>query len=806
MSCQIPQHIYTSTGRINFETVAVSPGVPPEIVKQLEARAQSYPNRRQWGEDPPVPPFVVRGFRIGEQDYGIGLLLYIGESLSRAEGNYICHSYVIPHELLEQQDYNLPWIAANLPINFGYYPAKGSGKDELPPLEFDLDPARQLTMFRFAAREMGEAGLRALVNDLIVSAESGKGQALELPTPHKGLGSIFHEVLGLPPEAAPPQPDALRLLRLAGAIAILPSAFKQSLTFTINDNAPQASDANTEGYAVRVARTDRDSNSVSPGRAYWPWFDYCVRLAEDGQLDKLQEMCAWLSKLLPGGVPSRKALDAGFKFYRDLVAGDRSGVSHHPARQRDLISRIASFEGCAVDADALYQTLWPHLQHQGMRYEERCSFFAALSRLNAKTGKPLPDRVFLGVMDCLKTEPGNDTRQQFWKELPEVTQAQIWEQSFLSGVPPGRIPTVKGTPDPDHLSFMLRSFKPGLMRGNSNREAVSRDIIRNLVNLLQHQVRLPQDFYTGKRPDTLNSFLRLFWALINLTEADERLWPELVTSLTALFFQSLTKSEYKEELCMVVTGALRHATGLGTRVLAEFTRQAIIHDEMAVLMLLFNLPFDPQRRRQTRDFIHTLDRYLSSIRQRQFLRVLEELADTLDRPERCDPGQPTESVLPRFVEWQKETKNRRSDDGTLKAFQEQLRSALQHLQAVSRFNVGVTYLFLSSPSSVMLFDDLMALLNKSGDKIAHWCLADWQRVPERVRPLGRFLRVANEIGSKEVDRALVQVVNVVYALNSDDQRCKLLLQLDHYLAETEVPRAVKQTLQGHLKRLTPAQE
>ncbi len=796
MSCQLPQHIYTSAGRASLGTVAVSPGVSREVLKQLEAQAQVYPNWRLWKDDPSGPPFVVRGFRLadGEFEYGVGLSLHV-------EDNFVSHSYIIPRPLLVEQDYNLPWIAACLPINFGYRPASRAGADEIPPLEFTLDPARQFAIFSLAARELGEAELRALLERLVAHAEAKTGQSLELemPPPHPELKSIFHEALGAPPESAPPQPDALRLLRLAGALAILPAAFKQISTFTVNDLSPRASSVNSGSYLVRVAR--RRGSPPSAESAPWPWLDHCLELAASGQLDKLQELCAWLSKLMPGGcAPSRKALDVGFDFYRELVAaGDQSASSPRPADLRPLINRFAAFEGCDVNVDALYETFWPRLQHQETKYEDLCAVLTALSRIVAAARKPLPTQVFERIKECLQPMPGRkeEARQDFLRRLPEVVQMHIWGRSFLAGEPPGRVPLVGERPDPVHLRFALTTLNPDLLRDN----LAGQEIIQHLAECLQRPTSLPADFYIGRRKEPLSSFLHGLWMLISLKEADHRLLQQLVTNLTELFFKSLPKYEYEEELWQVVNGALHHATSLGVQVLADFIRQVGAYDETAVFRLLLKLPLDLQRRRQTREFIHILDRFLTSISQRRFLRVLEELADILDRPERCDPGQQAESVLPRFVEWQKETKKRGSDDGTRNAFQEQLRSALQRLPAASRFNVGVTYLFLSDPRSGLLFEYLMAVLNKRGDKIAHWCVTDLRRSPERVRTLGRLLRIANEIGPKEVDRALVQVVGVAYAPDSMDQRCELLLQLDNYLAEAEIPRAVKQTMRDHLKRL-----
>src|SRR5215471_4502022 len=134
---KLEQHIFTS--RISFETVAMSTGITPAIRASLEAHAR-YPHLRTWnttGKD--SPPFVFRAFPLSEGTHAVSLLQYIGPSTTRSEGNYLAHSYVIPDPLLREMNYNLPWIAANLLIEWGYRPQKASGADILEPRSFSID-------------------------------------------------------------------------------------------------------------------------------------------------------------------------------------------------------------------------------------------------------------------------------------------------------------------------------------------------------------------------------------------------------------------------------------------------------------------------------------------------------------------------------------------------------------------------------------------------------------------------------------------------------------------------------------------
>ena len=335
MTWQLLQHIYSGT-RPSFETVAISPDMPNELVTALEARAQRYPERSKWGSED--PPFVVRGFRVpeaGEGAYAVSFLTYVGQCWDGSPGNYLAHSFVIPAGMVTEQGFNLPWIAASLSPKRHYEPICATGADRLAPISLALDPGHQFLLYAFIVREMERVGMATTTMRIVehLSGNAGEPLYLPLPAPHPDLPRFFGEVFGSPRDLSP---DLLRLYRLAGVFSVLPPAFKPSIGFSVND------DPVGQAYAIRVPR---EAEAATPAPAEWPWLEHLIALAIENRRQEFLDLCGWLRRLMPAGCkPSRRALDAGFGFYQSVVTARQPEL--------DVMSiHMRAMAGCQVDVE-----------------------------------------------------------------------------------------------------------------------------------------------------------------------------------------------------------------------------------------------------------------------------------------------------------------------------------------------------------------------------------------------------------------------------------------------------------------------
>ncbi len=312
----LEQHIFT-TGGLAFRTVAASPGISRETRAELEARARYYDR----GAEKEPPPLVFRSFPLSSTGtFAVSLLMDTGAAFSRARGNYLAHSYVIPHALLDEVGANLAWIAAYLPIRTDYQPR--SGVESLEPLPCEVDAASQFRLVAFLVRDLGPTGVHQLLGALLEHLANPQAQGplvVEMPPPPENLEMLIHETLRGPEGHAPPPPppDCLRLWRLTAALAFFPTVFRQTASFTINETQVRRQDTLGSTCALFVLRTPQAEVLASaPGQGR-QWIDHCIALVSQGHREELERLQAWLSQLLR--TPSSAALNGGVAFYQTLV-------------------------------------------------------------------------------------------------------------------------------------------------------------------------------------------------------------------------------------------------------------------------------------------------------------------------------------------------------------------------------------------------------------------------------------------------------------------------------------------------------
>src|SRR5271166_788493 len=110
---KLKQHILAA--RRNWETVAMTEGIPEDVVRFLEKRGKESPFPEQ-GPDSAYSagslvalPIVRRGFRIPDGDWAISSFKDIGRSQTRERGNYLVHTLLVPDNSMAEQGNNLPW-------------------------------------------------------------------------------------------------------------------------------------------------------------------------------------------------------------------------------------------------------------------------------------------------------------------------------------------------------------------------------------------------------------------------------------------------------------------------------------------------------------------------------------------------------------------------------------------------------------------------------------------------------------------------------------------------------------------------
>jgi hypothetical protein len=804
MSWKLPQHIYTSTGRMNFETVAVSPEIDSETLRQLEARAQLYPERRFWGDDA-TPPFLARGFQItgSKEQYAVSLSYYVGPGLNRPEGNYLSHSYVIDRELLSEQNYNLPWIAACLPCHFKYYPAKGIGADRLDPFEVDFNHLDQYKLLTFVAHELTETGLSDLTSrlmDHLGGANASETLELELPPPHPELPHLYHEDMGQPPEAAP-GPDAIRLLRLAGLFAILPAPFKQNPTFIVNEGARAQGSSGFDSYTVRVAR--HYGPYPAPSQTTRSWFDFSLKLLTEQKLEQLSEVQAWLSSLLPNGsMPSYKVIELGFRLDQRLTAIG----NELPARTEDetgrkklaveILHAINELEECHVNVDAVYRRVWPILESLRSSFNV-CDAIIVFSRLLGSSEEKLPDWFYAEAMRCLVQDGASQLNQNFWRSLPDAVKGRIWERSFRESKPPGCIPT--DATGLEYLKFAFTSLKPILIE-----EPTRSHIIDHLYNsLVMNQPR----HNVGPRRQTLPQLIR--WRLEVLSQfpdIDETLLRNLVARALSNFY-ALEREDFQDALSSIVLKRSGDSFDRAAIVMAEFVSQLATDSltERPITQLLLSLSLETTELRKTAEFLHALDPLRFNSHLASLILVLREMVEVLRDPRRCDTERKDRNIQ-RFCDWQETITNPSEREQFVLLLQKQLISALQNgYEPALQFCVGVSYLTLSSTPSEDLYKFLKNILDETPSDIGKWSIAKDDLVVGRGRHLTNFLEVAAVSGHTRLGAAVESIDLVLNTLN-DRGRYVLLNQLNHYLANAEVPGRVRRDVREDLERVKRARE
>ena len=792
---------------MNFETVAVSPEISSDALRQLEAQAQLYPDRRFWGNDA-TPPFLVRGFQLtgeGEPQYAVSLSYYVGPGLNRPEGNYLAHSYVIDRELLEQQNYNLPWIAACLPCYFKYYPTKGIGADQLEPLEVELDPLGQFKLFSFVAHELTEAGLYELCKRLMDHASSencGEPLDFDLPPPHPELSRFYNEDMGQPAEAAP-GPDALRLLRLAGLFAILPMAFKQNPTFTVNDGLRAPGGSGSGIYALRVARSEGHLPATINGG--WPWLEFCLKVTSENDWQRLSALQTWLSGLLPLESFSKEMIDRGFKLDQRLgtienelpvLLADSS--ANREALTYQILDCLKELDHCKVNLDAVKNRVWPLLEQ--LDSSDSCTTYIVFSNLVASSRTPLSPWLFEGILKCLVTKDGSGVHldETFWSRLPDAVKGKLWEQSFKELKPPGYIPD--NTDEIKYLNFALTSLKANFMSDSALGEIAQH--LYNRLSMLQ-----PNTGY-GSHQQTIAHRIR--WrleTLIGFTGVDNALLEHFVVFAARNFF-TLHHEEYIDGLRSIVLHNWDRNSSQGGPILAAFITQIAVRvdTETAIQELLLNLPLQSGTLRKTTDFITFLDPRRFGHNLAMLIFVLKEMTEVMNRPRICDTERKDRN-LPRYCDFQNDRTNRRDRDQIVLSLQQQVLSGLGGLaQTGDKVCVGMSYLALSTPPDEALYSSVKALLLNAPDEIARWILSGPDVAIGRGRYLAHFLEAAHKLGASRLEAAFDCVDDVVQSRKDLHHRYRLLSQLNNYLEDAEVPNRYKRPFRDELDEIKRRRE
>jgi len=274
--------LYTS--RISFETIACSPGIDRQLRVQLERWASDYPVKRGDGRGAPL---VIRGFPLEREDnpWGVCLLCYTGGDLSRPEGNYIAHAFVIPGPAFQQLGSNAAWIAAHVPFWPTYQSPPGAARAEIQPVEVEIDPLRQLRFARMLLAEYGKEQCGALVARAMRQLDVANEKAGALALPFGPLPENLPELLALVAEAgmdppAPPPPDVFNLWRMAGLIALLPQKFAERAVFSLNELELETR------YRLTVLKTSQ-ATSLEPVKDEIPFVGFCLECLEREEFDDL---------------------------------------------------------------------------------------------------------------------------------------------------------------------------------------------------------------------------------------------------------------------------------------------------------------------------------------------------------------------------------------------------------------------------------------------------------------------------------------------------------------------------------------
>jgi hypothetical protein len=189
--------------------------------------------------------------------------------------------------------------------------------------------------------------------------------------------------------------------------------------------------------------------------------------------------------------------------------------------------------------------------------------------------------------------------------------------------------------------------------------------------------------------------------------------------------------------------------------------------------------------------------------QLRLIRLLSELAETLDRPDRCDSDQPVERLLLNYSVWlQSLSRGKRAEEPLIK-FWQRLKEGLRGLrQPHERFVIGAAYLDLNPYEGVGIFRDLLEDLDANASIIANWMVADRRKLPEgRGRSLALFLMVAERRNDRSLELAFECAEKVVMTLLQPDDRRNLLRQIHHYLDKWKALGWVRRRLRERLDQL-----
>lgn len=780
------QHIYTSAGRMDFGTVAISPGIGADIRRILEARAKSFPDERLWVGD--SPPFVVRGFPIPAPNQAFGCavskLLAAGASYDGRDGNYLAHTHLVPEAFLAAQNYNLPWIAACLPLRHDFHPISGYGIDPLEPWDGEIDPAGQLRMFAFAAREMTPAGLRALVERLVEHACAAGGDApfdLDMPPPHPDLPAIFEEAYG----AGAPEADEIRLLRLVAALAVLPPAFKRDRAFTVNDLGSRAP-------GLRVLRGWRES---PPAAVHgWPWFDHCAALAASGRQEALWAMTTWLSRLLPVECrPSPTALDCGFTFYAQVVAPEQH--TDDRASLAAAAQMIAAFSRCEIDVSVLHEAVRPLLEYPAGAVADRFEVYAALARVAAAARRPLPVPLADAIIGCLQDPVAGrgPASQAFLTGLPREAQGALWSRAFACGLPPARVPRTGGVPDRSQLEFAVATFDPTLVRDHGVRQGVIEHLVGHLVQTGEAAPALVAD--RRLRPTVCG-----LWALTRM----ERCHGDLLPALSDRLARSLIDASFPDDwlalscrrsaLSSLVRGLLHDSGALGPAALAEFARAVARDDAPAARAVVFDLELGAGYRERTIEFAAQLDRAWNDAEAGRVVGVLCELADLLNHPDALTCAGLSRDPLGSFSAWRKSWSPDRSlaSEELRAQFWQRLEVTLRHAPAISSFPVAVSYLRVTPGERHGIFRLAMNALTRDLPAVARWLGSESANAwPGRAGFLAWFLVAADERGARVLEDATSAVDQVLVAMPWEETRHRVTANLGMVLDAEPIAGRVK---------------
>jgi hypothetical protein len=332
--------LYTS--RLSFETVACSPGIDRRTRGQIERWASDYPVKRGDGRGAPL---VVRAFPLETEDgaWGVMILKYTGGDMSRPEGNYLAHAFLIPGPSFRELGSNAAWIAAHVPFWGGYRSQSGAGSDAIDPVEVEIDSIRQLRFARLLLAEQGRAKCSRLLTETLCHLGSNNEKAPAFAIPFGPTPNNLAELLPLtaephePPLSAP-GPDVFSLWRMAGLIALLPRQFAERAIFSLNELEIE------QRYRLTVLRTGTNDAATTPALSS-VYVQRCLDCVQQCDFERFFSLRNWVERRLD--VPSTSVLE-GLTVVYDILnrpgpdqASDASNIAALLAQTRHLADLVS---------------------------------------------------------------------------------------------------------------------------------------------------------------------------------------------------------------------------------------------------------------------------------------------------------------------------------------------------------------------------------------------------------------------------------------------------------------------------------